>query len=259
MKHVDVRWTVLSVFALGAAALGPRSLEAQTTRILVRVTAHDAKIIGSGVGGARVTVRDATSGDVLAEGLQEGSTGSTELIMGPRPRGETVYDTDGAAAYVAELDIREPTRVLIEAEGPLGTREAVQRAAKTLLVLPGVDLVGEGVVLELNGFTVELIGPVEGAEIEAGKPFDIRARVTMLCGCPTEPGGLWDSSAYRITARALRGGEVVGEWPMEFAGTTSEYTVSATVDAPGELDLQVIALDPAKANTGMATGSVVVR
>jgi len=259
MKHVNVQWSILSVLSLGAIGITPAALEAQSTRVLVRVTANDAKIIGSNVGGARITVRDAMSGDVLAEGVQEGSTGDTDLIMGPHARGETVYDTEGAAGYVAELDIRRPTRVLIEAEGPLGSERGVQHAAKTLLVVPGVDILGEGVILELNGFTVELLGPAPGAEVDVGEPFDIRARVTMLCGCPTEPGGLWDSSAYRITARALRDGEVVGEWPMEYAGTTSEFTASATLDAVGQFELQVISIDTSKANAGIATGRVIVR
>ena len=75
----------------------PLASYAQTpTRVMVRVASHDAKIIGSGVGGARVTIRDQRTGSVLAEGIQEGGTGNTSLIMGTRERGASVYDTEVA-------------------------------------------------------------------------------------------------------------------------------------------------------------------
>jgi len=120
----------------------PASLEAQTTttRVMVRVTSHDAKIIGTGVGGARVTIRDVRSGAVLAEGVQEGGTGDTSLIMGARERGGAVYDTEGAAGFLAELELSEPTWVEITAEGPLGTPDALRRVTSTTLLVPGRDV-----------------------------------------------------------------------------------------------------------------------
>jgi hypothetical protein len=42
------------------------------TKVLVRAVSRDAKIIGDGVGGARITIRHATSGEVLAQGIQRG-------------------------------------------------------------------------------------------------------------------------------------------------------------------------------------------
>ena len=247
---------IIPIATLGGLA---GALEAQATKVLVRVTAKDAKIIGSGVGGAFVTIRDAESGAILAEGIQEGSTGSTPNIMVAQERGATVFDTDGAAGFLAELDLREPTRVVIEAKGPLGAEHASQIGAKSLLIVPGRDIVGEGVIIELNGFTVEIEGPASDDAILAGEPFDATARVTMLCGCPTEPGGMWDSDDYEIFARAVRDSEVVGEWPMEFSGSTSVYRGTITLEAPGEFELQVFAIDTAKGNAGMATRTVVVR
>ncbi|MDX1396284.1 MAG: hypothetical protein R3195_18025 [Gemmatimonadota bacterium] len=257
--RVVLRYILTAIIPIASLGGMASALHAQATKVLVRVTAKDAKIIGSGVGGAHVTIRDAASGAVLAEGVQEGSTGDTPSIMGARERGATVFDTDGAAGFLAELDVREPTRVLIEATAPLGTDHAVQSGSKSLLVVPGRDITGEGVIIELNGFTVEVQAPEAGRQIMAGEAFDVRARVTMLCGCPTEPGGMWDSSDYEILLRAVRDQEIVGEWPMEFSGTTSEYTASARLDAPGEFELQVLAIDTGKGNTGMATRRITVR
>jgi hypothetical protein len=71
------------------------------------VTSNDSKIIGSGVGGARVIVLDATTGDTLAEGIEVGSTGNTRAIMTtPRERGASVFDTDGAPKFGASLEFR---------------------------------------------------------------------------------------------------------------------------------------------------------
>ena len=57
-----------------------------------------------GWGGVRVTISDAETGEVLAEGLTEGETGSTERIMKtPRGRGQPL-STEGAAAFRATID-----------------------------------------------------------------------------------------------------------------------------------------------------------
>lgn len=244
------RWTIV-LFLI--SVMGASYVEAQEpTRIQIRVTANDAKIIGSGVGGVAITVRDTRTGDILAEGVQEGSTGNTAQIMGSQQRGGPVFEADGAGGFMAEIHITEPTPVEISARGPLGTDQAIQTASKSLLVIPGRDVLGEGVIIELNGFTVEIMSPVAGS-VEAGAPFEVRARITMLCGCPTEPGGMWDSTDYEILARLTVGSEVVGEWPLVFAGSTSEYTGTALIETAGDFVLHVIASDQKKANFGMAS------
>lgn len=251
------RMALLAIAAGVGLAGFPDRAEAQTpTRVMVRVTANDAKIIGSGVGGARITIRDAESGEILAEGVQEGSTGDTELIMGSRERGGSVYATEGAAGFLAEISLTRPTRVLITGEGPLDSPQAMQATARSLLLVPGRHVEGEGVILELLGFTVELLSPEGGEELDMGRPVQVRGKITMLCGCPTEPGGIWDSSEYEVLVQAVRGGEVIGEWPMEFAGRTSHYTGSISFDQPGEVELRLLAIDSDKANFGMATTTV---
>ena len=235
------------------------SIEAQAkTQLLVRVTASDAKTVGSGVGGVRVTVREVASGRLLAEGIQEGGTGNTQTIMFAKERGGTVYDTEGAAGFLAELSIDEPTIVEIVAEGPLGTPHALRRSTKTMLVLPGQHVLGEGVILELQGFTVQLETPGNGRAAR-GTPFEVRGRVTMICGCPTQPGGMWDSDDYQILLRVSHGDRMLGEWPMEFAGETSWYTTEVTLDVIGQVDLLMIAMDASKGNFGMTDGKVTVR
>jgi hypothetical protein len=148
--------------------------------------------------------------------------------------------------------------VEVVAEGPLGTEHAIQRASKTLLLVPGVDIVGEGLILELNGFTVEIQTPA-GDETSVDGSLTVQARVTMLCGCPTEPGGLWDADRIRVLARLVRGNEVVVEGELDFTGETSIYDGTIVAPGPGSYDLQVLAIDPERANTGIAVRRVTVR
>lgn len=247
---------------LGAAELGaqengapaPSATPSIPTRVVVRAVAQDAKVVGSGVGGAWIQIREAVSGRVLAEGLQEGGTGDTGRIMGARERGATVFDTPGAGVFQAEIPLAAPTRVEVTARGPLGAEHAAQTASASLLLIPGEHVEGEGVILTLHGFTVELLEPLTEPFVAApGASVPIRARVTLLCGCPTEPGGRWD--AHRITLRGqwVREGRVVDQVPLTFTGTTSEY--QATLRAPaavGPVTLRIIAVDAERANAGMA-------
>lgn len=231
-----------------------RSMQAQAvpTRVLVRVVSRDAKIIGSGVGGAMVRITDARTGKVLAEGKQEGATGDTRRIMTtPHERGMTVYDTEGAAGYRAELPLSEPTEVTITGTGPLEYPQAKGSASKTMLLVPGKHVDGEGVVLELNGFIVEVQSPEPGASVV--DEVAVTARVRMMCGCPIEPGGLWDANTKEFVARLKADGAVVAVAPLEFSGQTSvfEGSVGVPAEARGaDLALEVLVTDPEARNFG---------
>jgi hypothetical protein len=228
------------------------------TQVTVRAVSNDAKLLQDPVGGARITIRNAESGQVLARGTQRGNSGSTERIMQqPEARGDTLYATDGAAKYETTLVLRRPTPVVIEAEGPLAYPQALQRAEKTLLLIPGEDITGDGVTLTLHGFIVEVLEPA--AYSPESDSMQVRARVRMLCGCPTEPGGMWDASRYDIRAQLLDENEdVIEEAALSFAGTTSEYTGALAVPAtmPESPRVRVLAVDARRVNFGMGEVSL---
>ena len=175
------RFVLTTALAIGVAAGGlPAAAQAIPTKVMVRAVSRDAKVIQDPVGGARITIREVATGTVLAQGVQKGRSGNTELIMiNPRVRGATVYDAPGTAGFLATLQLARPTVVEITAEGPLGNPQATQRASKTLLLVPGQHLLGEGVLLEIHGFIVDLLAPVAGAEVRAGQPLPVRVKVTM--------------------------------------------------------------------------------
>jgi hypothetical protein len=185
----------------------------------------------------------------------------------PRERGRAIFHTPGTASFQATLELSAPTRVRVVAEGPLGVPDATERASTSLVLLPGHDLTGDGVVLELYGLAVTPhIPAAAGGGNDAASPgakrndvlvvegpsVMVRATVTMLCGCPITPGGLWDAGRVRVRARLLRGEAVVAEAPLSYAGRPSTFEGRITAPAPGDYRLVVVAADPDRANLGRA-------
>lgn len=253
MLHLRTCCFLLLALLLAAPAAGQKAVP---TTVVVRAVANDAKLIQDPVGGAHISIENAETGDVLAEGRQTGNSGSTDTIMRqPHERGATIYDVSGAAKYETTLNLEKPTRVTVTAEGPLDYPQAMQSTSKTVLLLPGQDVKGDGIVLPLHGFIVEILSPTE-ATASSGGTLPIRARVRMLCGCPTEPGGLWDATRYTIRAQLLREGRVVAETPLSFAGTTSEYDGTLAVPDDGATRLRVTVSDAERVNFGMAEASL---
>jgi len=151
------------------------------TKVIVRVVSKDAKVIGSGVGGALVRIKNFETGEILAQGKQEGGTGDTDSIMvGPRRRGEIIYGTPGAAFFQAEILLERPTQVEVYTEAPLAYPQSVQKGSKTLTLIPGKHILGEGVIIELNGLIVNVISPSSKESLKSGEEVTVRAEVRML-------------------------------------------------------------------------------
>lgn len=245
---------------LGAGAGVQAQPKASTTKVLVRAVAQDAKIMHDPVGGARITVREKATGRILARGIQEGGSGNTQKIMQEsRVRGKAIYNTPGAAQYVASLRLSQPTVVEITAKGPLAYPQAMQQTSKTMLLMPGEDVMGDGVVLTLHGFIVELQGLSAQERLRAGQTVNVRAKVRMMCGCPTKPEGVWDAQKIDIQARLVQDGEVVRSSSMEYAGEPSSYKGALTVPKSGTFELQVVAIDAGRVNFGIDRQEIVVR
>lgn len=231
------------VFFAAAASATP-------TTVVVHVVARDAKIVGTHVGGARVTIRDAKSHRVLAEGVQMGETGDTAKIMKePHVRGNSLYTTDKAAAFAATLDITQPATIEITAEGPLKYPQAMQKAVKTMRIVPGQNIGGDGVVLELNGLVIDLLEPV--GSVAAGD-VALKFKVMMMCGCPVDPGGLWDASKMTVIVKLSGRRGVVREVAATPVGS-STFTATLPAIAAGRYTIDITAADPASANFGTFT------
>ena len=81
---------------------------AESTQITVRVIAKNAQYVGDLIEGAFVTIADADTGEMLAQGKTIGNAGNPQRTMQtPRKRGERMA-AEGDAKFVATLDIDEP-------------------------------------------------------------------------------------------------------------------------------------------------------
>jgi hypothetical protein len=54
-----------------------------------------------------------------------------------------------------------------------------------------------------------------------------------------------------VVARLIREGNVETEVPMKYAGVLNTYSGSVPVTAAGQVELQILAMDPVNANFGL--------
>lgn len=257
MRSRAIPSTVLCALLL-ATTLAAAPAAAEDTRLAVRVISEGAKFVGTSMGGVLVTVEDADTGELLANGRTAGSTGDTGRIMRDAHVRPSVLSSEGSAAYRTTLDLDEPTKLRVTALGPLAQRQAANEVSATLWAVPGRHLDGgDGVLLELPGFAVDVLAPPSHVRRGTGT-VELAANVTMMCGCPITPGGLWDADAFEVGAIVYRDGERVDELPLEYAGSASQFAAEWTVAEPGAYEVVVFAHDPEHANTGLDRTTFVV-
>ena len=251
----------LSAGLVLAGLTAASSVAAEPTHITVRVIARDAMFVGDLIEGAQVTVTDAVSGEMLAQGVTAGEPGEAKRIMDvPRKRGTPLaVETD--ARFSATLELDEPRYVEVTAFGPLKQREGATKTSMTQWVVPGRHLTGgDGWVLELAGFFVQAdlaASSVSRAEAEAG--VTVEAEVVPMCGCPVKPGFYWDADEYEVAVLVKRGDEPIGRFALHYAGTASDFTGSVPLTRPGLYHVSVYAFDPASGNTGVDEVTLTVR
>lgn len=250
---------LLSNAALAAESPVPPEVPTgpMATDVMVRVVAHGAMVLGDEVGGARVTITDVASGRILASGLQRGEAGDQNQIMRtPRLLEEPHYSSRPAGSFHATLHLDRPTLVEIAAQGPLNYPAAMQRASKTVLLIPGHDLTNDGVVLDLNGYLVQIESPPPGESLIAKEDVKLKASVRTLSGSPVRPHGDWDSRKVKIFGEVLIGERVIERLQLFYAGAKSTFEapffVPLPTEAPDGITLRVVAADGAGANFGMA-------
>ncbi|MES1944457.1 hypothetical protein PC39_10087 [Salinisphaera sp. PC39] len=251
---------IATTILAGAALLAAGVAAAEPTGITVRVLSKDAKFVGTSMGGVRITLRDAHTGETLATGLTRGGTGDTGRLMHEDGGRRAGLADASAAAFETTLDLDAPRLVEVEAYGPLAQPQAAHRIVSTQWVVPGRDITGgDGWVLELPGFVVDVLAPPAHIKLSADTAsVPVTANVTMMCGCPIEPGGLWDADDYEVTALVRRDGGKTRRVALDYAGETSRFGGEIRVDGPGVYDVTVYAHDPGNGNTGLDRTTFIV-
>ena len=249
-RRVKLGCVAAGLLLLGA---GPAPVAAEPTAVTVRVLSRDAKFIGTSMGGAHIVIRDVLSDEVLASGVTVGSTGNTKTIMHRASGRRARLTADDAAAFNATLELDEPRLIEVTAYGPLAQAQAANRVAAQQWVVPGRHLTGgDGWMLVMPGFAVDVLTPPAHSRLkDANTEIEIRANVVMMCGCPIEPGGLWDANAYEVRAIVRRDGEAAGTYELRYAGQTSQFAFNLPLTSAGQYDVTVYAYDAANGNTGL--------
>jgi hypothetical protein len=255
------RWSMAALALL--AMIWTLPAQAEPTGITIRVRSKDAKFVGTSMGGALVTIRNADTGELLAKGVTSGTTGNSErLITKPLERGAVLSD-EKSAKFSTQLDLTEPTLLEIKAYGPLAQRRAAVSTTVTQWAVPGKHLTGgDGVLLELPGLALAVLAPPPHTTLhpeELPAKVEIRVNLVMLCGCSVTPGGLWDAGKFEVRAQVKRDGKPFGEIPLSYSGEPSIFRGTLELKEPAIYEIVVYAFDPANGNTGVDRTTIVVQ
>jgi hypothetical protein len=237
------------------------SVYAVPTKVIVRAKSKDAKFIGSSMGGALVVIRDKTTNEILAKGKTEGSTGNTDLIMNaPRERYKQISD-DTTAKFQTEIDLDEPTFVRIEVFAPFNKKQATVAASTEVWLIPGKDILGDGIILEIPGFIVDIISPrthqyIPISTLENGN-IEIKANIVMMCGCPISADGLWDANKMEVKAIIKKDGKKLDEVELKVTDT-SLFQGKFKINSAGVYEVTVYAYNPQSGNTGVDSVNYII-
>lgn len=236
---------------------------AEDTPLSVSILSKDAKFIGTSMGGVRVTIARAGTGEVLARGQTRGSTGDTALIMADERGRDQVLRTEGSARFDTVIDIDQPTPVTVTAHGPLAQPQAAKTMTQQRLLIPGKDYsAGNGILLTMPGMAVDVLDPPAHAVRQGDMPVRVPVAVNAvkLCGCPLRDIGPWPVERYQVEAHIYRDGDQrVGTVPLSYTGETSQFGGEITFDSPGVYEIAVTVFDPATKDGGVDRTTVIVR
>ncbi|PKD20213.1 hypothetical protein APR41_14620 [Salegentibacter salinarum] len=249
------RFSILSLFCAFLFCFG--SLAAQETSVMVRALAKDAKFIGSSIGGAKVIIRNAETGEILDLGLTSGSTGDTKLILQtPKERYDKLTDKN-TAGFEAKLNIEEPTFINVEAHAPINKKQAKVVSSTQLWVIPGKDITGDGVVLEVPGFVVDILSPQTHERINASDELSLKANIIMMCGCPVTEGGVWDANQYEVKAIISAEDKESREITLNSTDKPSTFAANTSLEK-GYYTITIYAFDPVTGNTGVDKTNIII-
>ena len=233
------------------------NLLAQKTNVMIRAKAKDAKFIGTSIGGAKILVKDALTGAILAEGITEGSTGNTDLIMKQDWRRSAQLTDENTAGFKAVLDIQIPKFVTVEAYAPMNKKQAEVMSSTQLWIIPGKDITGDGVVLEIPGFVVDILSPQTHERIAATENIQLMANIVMMCGCPVTKDGIWDANQYEVKAIITGSEGFSEEVTMNQEDKASTFKAEVNLKE-GMYEVLIYAYDPVSGNTGVDKTNIIV-
>lgn len=252
---MKLRFSILSLICAFLFCFG--KLAAQDTTVMIRALAKDAKFIGSSIGGAKVIIRNAETGEILDKGLTSGSTGDTKLILQTAQKRYDRLTDDKTAGFKARLEIKEPTFIDVEVHAPNNKKQAKAISSTQLWVVPGKNITGDGVVLEIPGFVVDILSPQTHERIKASEEISLKVNIVMMCGCPVTEDGVWDANQYEV--KAIIYSEETESREINLNPTEKPSTFAANINLEkGYYTITVYAFDPVTGNTGVDKTNIII-
>jgi hypothetical protein len=244
------------------------------TQVLVRVQAKGGKFLGPDAGYSQVTLKDAQSGEVLAQGIAQGGSGNLLGTFFPSSTRQPVVTTQTtgaqsllwlsampptippAAGFLATLDLGAPTLVEFTAQGMTGSEPNQYSVTETMWVTPGADLTAEpGMVLVIPGLIVKDVSATV-----TGSSLTVTAWVSMMCGCKIDTTLPWLPTEFFVNAVVTdSSGAQVAQAALAFQSTSTFGTAQPiTLPGTGTYTVTVEAVQPAEANVGSASTTATV-
>ena len=242
----------LLILTLSFICFFATSQEAQNTKIVVRTKAKDAKFIGTSMGGSLIIIKNAETGEILAQGKTDGGTGNTDLIM-RTPKERYTSIGNGAAQFEASLSISKPIFLTIEALAPVNMKDSRVFAQTQTWLIPGKSIDGEGIIIEIPGFVIDGLYPQthQGFSLASDKSIELKANIVMMCGCTISEGGLWDSNLLEVRGMVYVNGEYLKTVEFKNNGTPNTFTSDLQLDKTGSHEVIITAFDPKTNNSGV--------
>jgi hypothetical protein len=244
-----------------------------STQIDVRVIAKDGKYLGDDIGGALVTIRDVHTGELLARGRTSGGSGQQDLMDISLTRSE-VLPVDEASVFSASLDLCEPRLIKVTAYGPLAAQKSANTVSLTQWVYPGKNITGGetggGFLLEIPGLVVQILNPpTHYLPQTAPQNIEIRANVTMMCGCPIGKGHPpWHPKQFDVMATIKQGESISIELPLKYDEDAPYAVPSQFVNnwqvpknetgQPQIYEITVSAFQQKTGNTGVDKATIII-
>ena len=253
---MKLRLSFIGLLSAFLCSFGSLVAQEETT-IMVRALAKDAKFIGSSIGGAKIIVSNAETGEILDQGFTTGSTGNTELILKtPHKRYDNITD-EKTAGFKAVLSIEEPTFINVEAHAPYNKKQARVVSSTQLWAIPGKNITGDGVVLDVPGFVVDILAPQTHERIKSSSKINLKANIVMMCGCPVTEGGTWDANQYEVKAIIKGEGQKAREITLKPTDKPSTFEAAINLDK-AYYTITVYAFDPLTGNSGVDKTNIIV-
>ena len=246
------------------------------TTVTVRVIAVGGKFLGDDIGGAEVTIRDIYTGALLASGQTHGGSGPAGLMTTPLTRTQPIPTADpptnNACRFDATLLLDAPRLVEISARGALAAPQSANRVTATTWIYPGCNISPgggqreDGFLLQIPGLMVQVLNPPAHylpTNPDPGQPIEIRANVTMMCGCPISNATAtpWPETDFEVVATIRSQGQS-SVIPLHYdphapGGTPSQFSSRKWIPGSvGVYDMAVRAWQKSTGNTGVGFTTV---